>query len=382
MGFLDKLFAKKICEICGGEIGILGNKKLVDGDCCKDCAAKLSPWFTDRKESTVAEIKEQIAYREANAAELKNSFRPTQTLGDYYKMYIMFENGCPSKFVISNAANIVEANADIIKFMDVVSCNVDIRDSKTEVKRKTESGEQVSYNPPRYEFRYEFYIELGINSPYFDKIRFKVNRNTVKLISELQTHRASSGIGQFLLSNNDFDPTYNPEFRQYQQMCGEIAEIVQKGQNPQKFQTASDIPEEILENKRQEAFRDKTTAEEDPKKRLALYEAECARVKDNPALTEYAEYLDRQRTLLQYACMTPEEQAAKMVEKMQQAQVSLMKDSGLPEETVAAASAAMAAGAAAAMENKQAESKSKKCPDCGATDQNGKFCEYCGAKLN
>ena len=68
MGFLKKLFEKKDCEICGGEIGLLGNKKLVDGDCCKDCAAKLSPWFTERKESTVAEIKEQLAYREANAA--------------------------------------------------------------------------------------------------------------------------------------------------------------------------------------------------------------------------------------------------------------------------------------------------------------------------
>ena len=22
------------------------------------------------------------------------------------------------------------------------------------------------------------------------------------------------------------------------------------------------------------------------------------------------------------------------------------------------------------------------CPGCGATDQNGKFCEYCGEKLN
>ena len=32
MGFLKKLFEKKDCEICGGEIGLLGNKKLVDGD--------------------------------------------------------------------------------------------------------------------------------------------------------------------------------------------------------------------------------------------------------------------------------------------------------------------------------------------------------------
>ena len=57
MGFFKKLFEKKDCEICGGEIGLLGNRKLVDGDMCKSCAAKLSPWFEDRKESTVAQIK-------------------------------------------------------------------------------------------------------------------------------------------------------------------------------------------------------------------------------------------------------------------------------------------------------------------------------------
>ena len=57
MGFFKKLFEKKDCEICGGEIGLLGNRKLVDGDMCKSCAAKLGfaaqviilrtpqPWF-------------------------------------------------------------------------------------------------------------------------------------------------------------------------------------------------------------------------------------------------------------------------------------------------------------------------------------------------
>ena len=45
MAFFSKLFEKKECAICGGEIGLLGNRKLEDGNCCKNCAAKLSPWF-------------------------------------------------------------------------------------------------------------------------------------------------------------------------------------------------------------------------------------------------------------------------------------------------------------------------------------------------
>ena len=371
MGFLKKLFEKKDCEICGGEIGLLGNTKLADGDCCKDCAAKLSPWFTERKESTVAKIKQQLAYREANAVELKSSFKPTKTLGDYYKMYVMYENGCPSKFVVSLAPTYVEANADIVRFTDVVSCNVDIRDSRTELKRKTESGEQVSYNPPRYEFRYEFYIELGINSPYFDKIRFKVNRSTLKPISELQTHRASGGIGQFLLSNNDFDPTYSPEFRQYQMMCDEIAEIVRQGQNPQ---TSFQVPEEILEKERQMAFGDKVMAEEDLKKKLALYDEEYARVKDDPTLAEYAAFIAKQRKAVQYAAMTPEEQAAAMIESMERKKKELMAEAGVPET---------AAGTSA--EEKEDSPKLGDpgvCPGCGAANQTGKFCEYCGTKMN
>ena len=57
MGLFGKLFEKKECAICGGEIGLLGNRKLDDGNLCKNCAAKLSPWFRDRRSSTVEEIK-------------------------------------------------------------------------------------------------------------------------------------------------------------------------------------------------------------------------------------------------------------------------------------------------------------------------------------
>ena len=218
---------------------------------------------------------------------------------------------------------------------------------------------------------------MGVNNPYFDKIRFKVNRSTVKLISELQTHRSSTGIGQFLLSNNDFDPTYNPEFRQYQMMCDEIADIVQKGQNPQ---TSFQVPEEILEKERQMAFGDKVMAEEDMKKKLALYDEEYARVKDDPALEEYAAFIAKQRKAVQYAAMTPEEQAAKMAELMQQKQKDMMTEAGYSEEDIEKTLAVKT--------SEEEKDDSPKlgdpgvCPDCGATDQTGKFCEYCGAKVN
>ena len=51
------LFDKKNCDICGEKIGLLGNRKLDDGNLCKNCAAKLSPWFEERRHSTVDDIK-------------------------------------------------------------------------------------------------------------------------------------------------------------------------------------------------------------------------------------------------------------------------------------------------------------------------------------
>ena len=61
MGLFRNLFEKKICSVCGGDIGLLGNRTLEDGNLCKNCAKKLSPWFSDRRHSTVDEIKEQLA---------------------------------------------------------------------------------------------------------------------------------------------------------------------------------------------------------------------------------------------------------------------------------------------------------------------------------
>ena len=87
MALFGKLFEKKECAICGGEIGLLGNRKLEDGNCCKNCAAKLSPWFSDRRQSTVEEIKEQLAYREANQEKVA-AFRVTRTLGEGMKVLL------------------------------------------------------------------------------------------------------------------------------------------------------------------------------------------------------------------------------------------------------------------------------------------------------
>ncbi len=104
------LFDKKFCDICGEKIGLLGNRKLADGNLRKSCAAKLSPWFTERKQSTVAEIGEQPQQRAANQEQL-STFRPTRTIGDKQKVYIDEANG---RFIVTAAQDIIRDNPDII----------------------------------------------------------------------------------------------------------------------------------------------------------------------------------------------------------------------------------------------------------------------------
>ena len=44
------LFDKKYCDICGEKIGLLGNRKLEDGNLCKDWGDTFVTFETDERE--------------------------------------------------------------------------------------------------------------------------------------------------------------------------------------------------------------------------------------------------------------------------------------------------------------------------------------------
>ena len=224
MGLFD-VFKKKDCEICGKEVGLLGYKKLEDGEICKDCVKLLSPWFDDRRHSTVEQIKRQIAAREENRRELQ-AWSHDLCFGEWQKIYIRMENGVPESFVVSSDSDYKDYNADIIPFLNVSSCDVDIHESHTELKQTNVNGERVSYNPPRFEYDYEFYIKLGIAGiEYIDDIRFKINRSTLHL--ETVQNRG--------ILIKTFDPMLYPEYRQYRSQCDELAELFQAGMNRKAY---------------------------------------------------------------------------------------------------------------------------------------------------
>lgn len=211
MGFFGKLFEKKVCDICGGEIGLLGNRKLEDGNLCKSCAAKLSPWFSDRRSSTVEEIRQQLDYREANREKVA-AFRTTRTLGENTKLLLDEDAGV---FMVTAARDLKEANPDVLAFSDVTGCNLDIDENRSEIKREIKkadgSTEEVSYHPPRYHYDYDFYVTIHVRNPYFDEIRFRLNRSTVEAepVSQMR-----------------YQPEQNAEYRRYQQAGEEIKEIL------------------------------------------------------------------------------------------------------------------------------------------------------------
>ena len=214
------LFDKKYCDVCGEKIGLLGNRKLEDGNLCKDCAKKLSPFFSERRNSTVEEIKQQLAYREENEHRLAD-FRPDMTFGEYKKVYV---DRVGAKFIVTSASNWHNANPDLISFSQVTGVNTDIHENKTEIYYKDEDGNRKSYSPRRYECNYEFNITILVDSPWFDKIELELSNGNrpdspytdlyrryeeqMHTLSDILNGRLSNAYGQngFVASAASFAP--------------------------------------------------------------------------------------------------------------------------------------------------------------------------------
>ena len=155
----------------------MGNQKLEDGNLCKDCAKQLSPWFSDRRRSTVEDIKRQLAYREENRGRA-SQFRTTRSYGEDCKVLLDEEHRW---FTVTRARDLADANPDILDYTALTGCRVDIDESRTEQKREGPDGKEVSYNPPRYEYSYDFYITIFVNNPYFNEMRFQVNSSSIDI---------------------------------------------------------------------------------------------------------------------------------------------------------------------------------------------------------
>ena len=170
------LFDKKYCDICGDKIGLLGNRKLDNGNLCKDCARKLSPWFEERRHSTVEDIKRQLAYREDNKNAVRSFIITREFSADRYHVFID-----DNKSMFAVAFNMSEQNnPDIVPLSAITSCRMEIDEEREEEEYTDQDGETRSYVPPRYTYSYDYKIKLSVNTPWFDDMDFQLNTFSVK----------------------------------------------------------------------------------------------------------------------------------------------------------------------------------------------------------
>ena len=189
MGILGKMFEKKICDVCGEEIKLLGNRKLEDGNLCKNCANKLSPWFDERRHSTIDQIKQQLTYREANQSKV-SAFRSNLVYG--LGSQKLFVDTSANRFTVASDKDLSGGNPDILDFSQARSCDLDIKENRTEEKR-TVDGKSVSYVPPRYKYSYDFYVTIRVDNPYFDDMKFKINSFSVDTGNTCMTAGGNTG---------------------------------------------------------------------------------------------------------------------------------------------------------------------------------------------
>ena len=243
------LFDKKYCDICGEKIGLLGNRKLEDGNLCKDCAKKLSPWFSDRRRSTVEDIKGQLSYREENR-EKAAQFRTTRSFGEDWKVLLDEDHRW---FTVTRARDLAEANPDILDFDAITGCRMDIDESRTELTHEDADGKDVSYVPPRYEYSYDFFLVISVRHPYFDEMRFSLNSSSVYYEPQKLPQRAPMSHAPMdrpsgrpkMINASRVDPEDCAEYRKYRQMGDEICQALEQARSGGK-QPVGAAPEENI----------------------------------------------------------------------------------------------------------------------------------------
>lgn len=221
MGIFD-VFKKKNCDLCGGEIGLLGNRKLENGNCCKHCAAKLSRWFDDRRNSTVEQIRNQLEYRTENAEALK-SFHTTKVIGEENWVYI---DEASRRFFVARREDYLSENPDILTFDQVTECKLDIDEDKEEIMREVTDNEgntkKVSYSPKRFLYRYDFNMIIRVQHPFFDDMCFRLNNCQLELESN-----GTRGLNKYVnFSAPGIDPTRDINYRNYVSMGEEIISLL------------------------------------------------------------------------------------------------------------------------------------------------------------
>lgn len=225
------LFDKKYCCICGDKIGLLGNRKLEDGDMCKNCAARLSPWFKERKQSTKADIEAQLAYREANWQEVQR-FHVTDTFGNNQMVFVDVD---AKKIIVSGKRNFADENPDVIDCRQIVDVGMDISEREQELTFRGPDGKQVPYNPPQFSYTYNFNFVIYVDHPFIHEMRFQLCKMVTVSPSQADLRRLQSAhdvqrnshINAFIQRGMKMDPRKEDDYCRAEDECNALFDLLE-----------------------------------------------------------------------------------------------------------------------------------------------------------
>ena len=117
--------------------------------------------------------------------------------------------------MVTDERDLAKANPDVLDFSQVTGCVLEIEEDADEEMREDKDGNSVSYNPKRFNYRYDFHITIHVNHPYFDEICFKLNDTAVE-----------TTYGEAVPAFRKPDPALNSDYMKYKEMGEEIKAIL------------------------------------------------------------------------------------------------------------------------------------------------------------
>lgn len=164
-----KPIGNKRCCICGEKIGEAEGVGLKDGNICKACARRLSPYFEGNRR-TAEEARRHLIYRIENEKRIAE-FCPHISFAGSKTVYV--DPFCET-FIVTDNPEWRNDNPDIIKFSQVIGVDTAVNRNKREKFFIDSDGIKKSYNPRKFDCDYEFNVEIRIDSPWFDKIGLEI----------------------------------------------------------------------------------------------------------------------------------------------------------------------------------------------------------------
>ena len=67
-------------------------------------------------------------------------------------------------------------NPDILEYRQILQCDMEIEESRTELKRFSPGLGKISYRPKRYNYRFHVWVRILVSHPFFHEMRFRLNQ--------------------------------------------------------------------------------------------------------------------------------------------------------------------------------------------------------------